>query len=137
MLSRATSTPGAPEIAIPLYQLTERDLSLPIVLAYHASAHRVEDQASRVGLGWSLNAGGTISRSIRGLPDEYRPGGFLEQAADVGNVGAYALGSDEQRFGWYEAMARGCRSAEPDIYYFTFGSFEDVPLVVELRDGDP
>ena len=114
---------GIPEIAIPLYQLVERDLSVPISLSYHASAHKVGDEASRVGLGWSVNAGGTITRSIRGLPDEYRPGGFLHQAAEVGQVGAYALGSKENRFQRFDAMARGCRSAEPDIYYFTFGHY--------------
>jgi hypothetical protein len=87
---------GIPEIAIPLYDLKERDLQIPILLSYHATAHKVEDQASRVGLGWSLGAGGIVTRSIRGLPDEYRPGGFLHQAAQMeGQIGKYALGSPD------------------------------------------
>ena len=115
---------GIPEITIPLYELKERDLKVPIFLNYHASAHKVEDQASRVGLGWSISAGGMVTRSIRGLPDEYAPGGFLHQAAQMnGQVAAYAAGSDEERFGWYDAMARECRSAEPDIYYFNFAGY--------------
>jgi RHS repeat-associated protein len=114
---------GIPEISIPLYELKERDLAVPINLSYHAAAHKVEDQASRVGLGWGLRAGGAITRTIRGLPDEYGPGGFLHQAAEVGQVGAYAGGTDEQRLMWYDAMARGCRSVEPNIYYFNFGTY--------------
>jgi YD repeat-containing protein len=106
-----------------LYELKERDLKVPIFLSYHASAHKVEDQASRVGLGWSVSAGGMVTRTIRGLPDEYGPGGFLHQAAEMGQVGAYALGSDEEKYGWYDAMARGCRSAEPDIYYFSVAGY--------------
>jgi hypothetical protein len=124
---------GIPQIAIPFYQLRERDLNVPIVLSYHASAHKVEDQASRVGLGWSVNAGGTITRSIRGLPDEYRRGGrggFLQQAAELGQVDAYELRSDEQRSIWYDDMARGCRSAEPNIYYFNFRGWGN-PLTSE------
>jgi hypothetical protein len=123
---------GIPEITIPLYALKERDLNVPITLNYHASAHKVEDQASRVGLGWSVNAGGMVTRSIRGLPDEY-PGGFLHQAVEMREIlvpdhhdhklDAYDAGSKEQRFGWYDLMARGCRSAEPDIYYFNFGGY--------------
>ena len=114
---------GSPQITIPLYELKERDLSVPVLLSYHASAPKVEDQASRVGLGWSVNPGGIVTRSIRGLPDEYRPGGFLHQAAEMGEVGAYALGSDEERYQWYDAMAQGCRSAEPDIFYFNFAGY--------------
>ncbi len=114
---------GTPEITIPLYHLQERDLSLPIAISYHASGHKVEDEASRVGLGWSLQAGGVITRSIRGLPDEYGPGGFLAQAAEMGSVGAYFTGTDEERFVWYDAMVWGCRDAEPDVFYFNFAGY--------------
>ena len=114
---------GTPKITIPLYELNERDLNLPIFLSYHASAHKVEDEATRVGLGWTLNAGGVITRSIRGLPDEFGPGGFLHQASEMGNVGAYELGTDNQRAERYDAMARGCRDAEPDVFYYNFAGF--------------
>ena len=60
---------GIPNISIPLYQIQSRDLSLPISLSYHAGGVKVEEEASWVGLGWSLNAGGVITRSIRGLDD--------------------------------------------------------------------
>jgi YD repeat-containing protein len=117
---------GTPNITIPLYDLRERDLSLPIALSYHASGHKVEDEASRVGLGWSLQAGGVITRSLRGFPDEYGPRGFLSQAAEMasrGGVGGYAVGEPEQRYLWYDAMVWGCRDAEPDVFYFNFAGY--------------
>src|ERR1700716_3943068 len=61
---------GIPEINIPLYEITEGDIKVPISLSYHASGVKVEENASWVGLGWSLNAGGAITRSVRGKPDE-------------------------------------------------------------------
>ncbi|WP_234997939.1 hypothetical protein [Mucilaginibacter sp. OK098] len=61
---------GVPEISIPIYELKGRNISLPVSLSYHASGNRVGDIASWVGLGFSLNAGGLISRTVRGLPDE-------------------------------------------------------------------
>ena len=64
---------GTPNISVPIYELKMNQLSLPIGLSYHASGLRVEEQASWVGAGWALNAGGNINRTVRGLPDEFRP----------------------------------------------------------------
>lgn len=61
---------GTPNISIPLYEIIVDDIRVPISLSFHASGHKVGEQASWVGLGWSLNAGGVIGRSMRGKPDE-------------------------------------------------------------------
>src|ERR1700740_3677062 len=61
---------GVPQISIPLYAIKVGELNVPITLDYHASGIKVNDIASRAGLGWSLNAGGVISRKIMGKPDE-------------------------------------------------------------------
>ena len=61
---------GVPDISIPLYTIESGGLKVPITLAYHASGIRVSDAASWVGLGWSLNCGGAITRKILGIPDE-------------------------------------------------------------------
>jgi len=37
-------------------------------ISYHASI-RVDDVASTVGLGWTLNAGGSVTRQICGAAD--------------------------------------------------------------------
>ncbi|GAA0891202.1 hypothetical protein GCM10009122_08810 [Fulvivirga kasyanovii] len=60
---------GIPSINIPLYNVEGRHLSLPISLSYHASGIKVEEVSSWVGAGWSLSAGGVITRSINGLTD--------------------------------------------------------------------
>jgi YD repeat-containing protein len=60
---------GIPNITIPLYEINEGQLTLPLFLSYHASGIKVEQEASWVGLGWALNAGGAITRDIRGIDD--------------------------------------------------------------------
>ena len=60
---------GVPEINIPLYEIKLGDYTLPISISYHASGNKVDDVASTVGLGWVLNAGGVVSRTIVGAPD--------------------------------------------------------------------
>lgn len=61
---------GLVDISIPIFEIKTGKLSLPISLSYHAGGVRVNDISSCVGLGWSLNAGGTISRTVMDLPDE-------------------------------------------------------------------
>ena len=60
---------GIPEIDIPLYEIKLGSFTLPISISYHASGIKVDDVASTVGLGWVLNAGGAVSRTICGAPD--------------------------------------------------------------------
>src|SRR4051794_30699453 len=59
---------GVPDISIPIYNLQSGEMNLPISLSYNASGIKVEEVPSWVGTGWSLNAGGSISRIVRGLP---------------------------------------------------------------------
>jgi len=60
---------GVPNISIPIYAIKSHDITVPITLSYHASGIKVGEEASQVGLGWSLNAGGSISRNIIGEDD--------------------------------------------------------------------
>ncbi|RNC85968.1 MAG: hypothetical protein ED557_04155 [Balneola sp.] len=61
---------GVPDISIPITTITGASYSLPISLSYHAGGIKAQEVASWVGLGWSLNAGGVITRSTRGDADD-------------------------------------------------------------------
>jgi YD repeat-containing protein len=108
---------GLPSISIPLSELKGRSLSVPVSLSYHASGNRVSDIASSVGLGWVLNAGGVISRTVRGFPDEVTNGffQFRTRYTDQNNltspVGS-GYNTDQNRAN----VAAGLYDAEPDIY---------------------
>jgi YD repeat-containing protein len=52
---------GVPDISIPIYTVKAGKLSLPITLSYHATGIEVAQEATWVGLGWNLIAGGSIS----------------------------------------------------------------------------
>jgi YD repeat-containing protein len=62
-------TTGVPQIDIPIYTLSTGKIDIPISISYHAAGFKVDDISSPVGLGWVLNAGGVITRSIDGLAD--------------------------------------------------------------------
>jgi len=71
---------GVPSISYPMWSWKRGKLSFNIGLSYHAGGHKVQDMASHVGLGWALNAGGRISRTVRGVPDDLLVRGFMYSA---------------------------------------------------------
>ena len=62
---------GTANVSIPIYQIKIKDVLVPISLNYNTGGIRVNEEATSVGLGWSINYGGQISRKIKGKPDEY------------------------------------------------------------------
>jgi hypothetical protein len=71
---------GTPSISIPLAEINEKDFNLPIRLNYHPGGIKVDETPSNIGLGWSLEAGGVITRSVKDVPDDRKkancPEGF-------------------------------------------------------------
>src|SRR6186713_3677367 len=62
---------GTGKVSIPICDLDSRELHLPVSFDYvGARGIKVQDVANDVGLGWQLNAGGQVTRVIRGNPDE-------------------------------------------------------------------
>lgn len=55
---------GMPQISIPLYEIDCGGYSFPITLDYQATAIKVNQEASWVGLNWLLNAGGAVTTRI-------------------------------------------------------------------------
>jgi len=62
---------GVPDVSIPLFSTTaNHGLEVNIALSYHPSSIKKDEISGFTGLGWSLIAGGTISRTVRDIPDE-------------------------------------------------------------------
>ena len=61
---------GQPSITLPLYTIKTGSLEIPISLSYHGGGIKVNELPGIVGLGWNLNAGGCITRTVHGYPDE-------------------------------------------------------------------
>jgi hypothetical protein len=111
---------GVPSISIPIWNLKSRELELPISIDYHASGIKVDELASNVGLGWSLNAGGLITKSVMGQPDgeavfERVP--FPEElVTDLNSDGINDFTTLYHTYG--QAVVSGLTDSEPDLYYF-------------------
>ncbi|WP_336687730.1 hypothetical protein [Chryseobacterium bernardetii] len=101
-------TNGIPEIGIPLFTLKDNDINIPVALNYHAGGIKVEEIASEVGLGWSLNVGGQISRIMRDKPDDFSTRGFLYN--DLSNLSSNA----------YTKIVNEKIDVEADTFIFSF-----------------
>ncbi len=125
---------GVPNVSIPIYEIKDGNLSLPISLSYYAGGLKVMEPASWVGAGWSLSAGGVISRTVRGAPDErftsttydqskgyfsdygyhsYETGACTVPNPDVNNNG-YFCGKD---------FFEGRKDGEPDLFFFNMAGY--------------
>lgn len=60
---------GRADISIPIYTIKSGGITIPISLSYNSSGVKVDDIPSSVGSNWSLNAGGAVSKIVRGIED--------------------------------------------------------------------
>ncbi|MCF0075664.1 hypothetical protein LZD49_34650, partial [Dyadobacter sp. CY261] len=66
---------GVPNVDIPIYTIDDGKITVPISLSYHASGVRANQHPGWVGLNWNLNAGGSITRVVKGGLDEFAKNG--------------------------------------------------------------
>lgn len=113
---------GIPVIDVPFYTIQYKELKVPLGISYHAAGNKPDNFPGPVGLGWSLQAGGTVTRIVRGMPDY--------EVYDIGNVlvpelynptGEPLWSSDSLlnrnlKYGYYTVEDK----SNPDEYYFNF-----------------
>lgn len=61
---------GTIGLTVPVYTYQDKDFTIPVSLSYASSGFMPGSSVGVAGLGWSLNAGGVITREVRGLPDD-------------------------------------------------------------------
>ena len=103
---------GTPNVSIPLGGLKGSELELPLSLSYMARGVKVEDNGSWVGVNWSLNAGGVIIRTIRGLKDGDKPLVHFPLPSALSQLKDVMLNIQEQM-----------NDPEPDLYFFNFNGY--------------
>jgi len=61
---------GRADVNVPVYHLKDGMVDIPITLDYNTSGVKVNDHPGWVGSNWNLNAGGMITRVVKGKADE-------------------------------------------------------------------
>jgi RHS repeat-associated protein len=136
---------GIPDISIPLYSIgsMSKNININLALKYHPSSIAVKEVAGYTGLGWSLFAGGSISRVVRGIPDEMlHTGGtsgnnkamvgiyhnniggiyrndYYEAMGLLGTTMTPAQQEKVSKYMWY-AFEKGIMDSDHDLYQINF-----------------
>lgn len=122
---------GQMQYDVELYRIQDADFDWPVSITYSSDGFRPFDYSDPVGSGWTLNAGGVITRQKIGDTDDY-----YNQHTQYGtSIGFYALLQDTNIYTpssadvmWdelknsmqYKYLLFDCKS---DIYTFSFAGY--------------
>jgi hypothetical protein len=105
---------GRANISIPIFTVSSGNISVPISLSYNSGGIKVNDIPSSVGSNWSLNAGGVISKIVRGMEDfqsNHNHGFVFDFDHYCGDVGFLYQKYHTPDNGWW-----GDNDTNPDIF---------------------
>ncbi|MCH5721249.1 hypothetical protein [Niabella hibiscisoli] len=126
-LTPSVSATGTIPIEIPLYEIICDDIKIPISLSYQTSGIKVTELSGSVGLGWSLNVGGGIYRSINGLPDEYAAHNISTFLSPLYNMSDYMANFSNQATVQNQSVLKDFADNHSDInqdnYSYNFLNF--------------
>lgn len=127
---------GIPDVSIPLYSINNVGLNINISMKYHPLSIKRDEIAGYTGLGWSLFAGGTISRTVRDIPDEYFSQATASSNKKIGIYDfrnnyydvlpllsdTYSIDYNNQEINefFYEASEKQKYDSKQDLYQYNF-----------------
>ncbi|WP_299600616.1 hypothetical protein [uncultured Aquimarina sp.] len=113
---------------IPILNVPSPEGGYPLALSYHAGI-AMDQEASWVGLGWSLNPG-AINRGVNGYPDDWKNGLIQESFYDVGgSETTHSIGST------YTTIAGGWTFGHTSSYNSNKGFGGSVSIGYGIPDG--
>ena len=83
---------GLPNISVPLTEVRAKGYTLPVYLTYYAGGNRPDQHPGWVGQGWTLHAGGSITRIIHGRKDDLSVAEYESTLTNGGSVPAFDPG---------------------------------------------
>ncbi|UBM59226.1 hypothetical protein LAG90_00955 [Marinilongibacter aquaticus] len=131
--NRANLATGLIQETIPIYTIKSGDLEVPISLSCHMGGHRMNDRASFVGWGWTLQSGGSVSRQVQGLPDDQGSGGYLQNPVIVGRN----LCSSSADYTYAKQIRDNQRDGEPDVFSFSYPQGSGGRFLLGQSGADP
>jgi hypothetical protein len=118
---------GTASVNIPLFNVSSGSVSVPVSLNYNGTGIKVKDIEGTAGMSWNVNVGGSISRAVRGLPDDCsknlnnqpRKGWLFSPARSSINSFSIANGTctgNTADLSYISTYFSGLADTEPDLY---------------------
>lgn len=118
---------GKPSISIPLYTIERDGVTVPLSVSYNAQGIKVNQVAGYAGLNWNFNAGGSVTRLVNGLHDEFI-GGYMSGNHDISAImdicSSTSENKDAAQCDYLMLRAEyGEIDLKPDEFFFQFGAY--------------
>ena len=121
---------GSLNIQVPLMEFKSGSINVPIYLFYGSNGIKVDDVSGNVGLGWNLNFGGIITKTIRDLDDDLQlsvpiPENFIPGPITNSITNAF-----------YHEAGNALADSERDLYSFNFNGYSG-KFILNQSDNKP
>ncbi len=107
---------GQLSVNIPLFNLQAKGINVPIAISFTGAGITHESEASNIGLGWSLLAGGVITQTIRDVND---------------------LGYTSRKPWHYDVSYLDNKTWEQDNHTDTYTNLFEMAMDAVISDGEP
>jgi hypothetical protein len=104
---------GTPLVKVPICSISEGGIDVGIALNYNASGVRANALSGWTGLGWDLEGVPTLSRIVRGLPDEGK--------LDINTWNTFHTRHGFYFYPWIGGTTDTDHDKEPDIFLLNLG----------------
>ena len=143
---------GKINFSIPIYSLNDPDFNLDISLSYNSEAFKPRKHSGFIGYNWFLNAGGSITREVRNIPDEVTRYDIPSATTEIGMLSFLdsAILDKEKVFNFDSDLFSLCTNKDeyrlgnkcdliidyqPDIFHFNFCGYQGVFMID--NEGSP
>ncbi|MFY7912919.1 MAG: hypothetical protein ACOVO2_25345 [Emticicia sp.] len=111
---------GITSIPISLFTVQNGSLSMPITLSCHTGGFKMNEQASWVGWGWSLDIGASLNRTVQGAKDDRDGGSYLTNPITVSRD--FCNNSADFNYGQAAIAVLSPLDTQPDIFSYSIPS---------------
>ena len=109
---------GITNVSIPIWEVKSGGMTVPITINNHSSGRKVDDPGGALGIGWTLNCGGFISRVVNDIPDEawQSPVPYIDPWCQDPT---YCSSGEPTYYDWYYNLVANTWDWKPDIFSYS------------------
>ena len=111
---------GTLNLSIPVYDWKDEDFSIPVKMLYSTNGFKPSRPTGIVGLDWSLQIGGVITRQIEGIDDLTVGGYYYKPKNTFTSEQLYQLQPSFNYSDSYGTTIIGQHEITPDVFHFSF-----------------
>ncbi|TXF89335.1 RHS repeat-associated core domain-containing protein [Neolewinella aurantiaca] len=109
---------GSVNYTLPIHTMKGHALSMGVRLSYGGNGNKVGELPGWMGLGWTLQAGGVVTRTVRGAPDN--KGNYFSKESDIDELITFNSGDLIQKNELMYDAKLGYLETQPDMFDIKF-----------------